>query len=325
MSLPDHQFEKPSSLKDSLALLATRSNVKLMGGGTDVVFNMRGRLFTPDTLISLRGIRELAFVRETEHGGLELGAATRLTDLVANDLIARRFPALSESFRAVASRHVRNMATLGGNMCLETRCWYTNQSEQWREAHTPCFKTGGDVCHVIQSSRQCVALNNADTPPMLIALGAQAVVSSPVGERTIALRNFYQTDGIKHTVLEPNEILTKVIIPPPERRAVFMKVTPRKGIDFAYGAVAATASGTGSTAIDPLIVLGSLSTAPIILQKPAEIVARDGLGDEAIAAAVAATRAELGALNNLFTPSSYKRDLANTLVERVCIKLREMA
>ena len=321
MSLPEHQFVKPGTLAESLTALADAEDAKVMAGGTDVIFNMRGRLFTPKTVISIKDLAELRECDDMPDGGIRIGAACRLTDLVEHPGLGRRYPALRDGIRAVASRHVRNMATIGGNICLETRCWYTNQSAQWREARVPCFKTGGDICHVIKSSPICVALNNADTPPILIALGASLVVAGARSERRIDLDAFYRLDGIANTALAPGEIVIAVVVPPPPARSVFIKEAPRKGIDFSYGAIAASTGATGAG--DARIVLGSFGTVPVVLRRPAEIVRRNGLSDETIEAAVAATREELGALNNLYTPAAYKRDLANALVRRALRRLRE--
>ena len=185
MLLPNHQFSKPASLAESLQLLSEAPEAtKLLAGGTDVVFNMRGRLFQPDVLLSLRDLPELQKVEEVADGGLSLGAACRLTDLEKHPLV-QAYPGLVAGLRAVASRHVRNMATLGGNLNLDTRCWYTNQTAEWRAAKGPCLKTGVPVCHAIKSSDICVALNASDVAPALIALDASVVLVSVRGERTV--------------------------------------------------------------------------------------------------------------------------------------------
>jgi 4-hydroxybenzoyl-CoA reductase subunit beta len=315
--LPQHHFVKPATLRDGLMAFG-RAGALLMGGGTDVVFNMQNRLLTPEVLISLRDVAELKAITAQPGGGMRLGGACRLTDLIAYRPLAERYPALRDAIRAVASRHVRNMATLAGNLCLDTRCWYTNQSADWRKAKQPCFKTGGTVCHVIQSSDICVALNNADIPPALIALDASVTLTSPAGARDVPMDSFYRPDGIAHTVRLADEILTAVTVPAPRGRAVFLKETPRKGIDFSYGAICAWIDDR-----DLRLVLGSLSTMPIKLRAAAEIVHAEGLNPKSIERAVTATRDALGALTNLYTPASYKRDIAEVLVRRSLTALLE--
>ncbi len=316
MHLPDHEFIKPSSLDEGLAVLSTRAGAtKLSAGGTDVVFNMRGRLFEPDVVLSLRNLPELQVCHELPDGRLYLGAAARLTDLEMLPEM-QAYPALRKAFRSVASRHIRNMATLGGNLCLDTRCWYTNQTAEWRAAKGACLKTGVSVCHAIKTSPVCVALNAADTAPPLIALDAQVILRSVDGEREMPLADFYTSDGINHTRRRANEILTAVIIPPCEDRMVFIKETARKGNDFSYGVIAARRENWR-------LVLGCLTIRPVVLKKPSEILAQDGLTTQAIAAAVAAVRPELGTLTNLYTPAAYKSGLARMLVEDALLKLRE--
>jgi len=144
---PDHEFRKPASLSEGLAALrSSDGEIKLIGGGTDVVFNIRGRLFQPDVLLSLKDLPELQFVEELDGGALRLGAGCRLSYLERHPAVGK-YPGLVAGIRAVASRHVRNMATLGGNLCLDTRCWYTNQTAEWRAAKGPCLKTGEPICH----------------------------------------------------------------------------------------------------------------------------------------------------------------------------------
>jgi 4-hydroxybenzoyl-CoA reductase subunit beta len=325
MLLPEHDFVKPPTLADGLrALAAAPATTRILAGGTDVIFNMRGRLFAPAVLLSIRDLPELKGVSELPDGSLRIGAASRLTDLEAEPVIQARHPALVEAFRAVASRHVRNMATLGGNLCLDTRCWYTNQTQEWRTAKGPCLKTGSLDCHVIRTATTCVALNNADTPPALIALDARVTLARSTGERTIQLVDFYRPDGVSHTVREADEILTAVIVPPTTDRFVFLKDAARQGIDFSYGTVAARADGAGEKLTRIRIVIGSVSSAPIVLRHAGAILEQRGLGDAAIGEAADAIRDELGALNNLYTPAAYKRELAKALVQRAMQRLREM-
>jgi 4-hydroxybenzoyl-CoA reductase subunit beta len=322
MLLPDHDFVKPATLAEGLDLLATRPGVRPIGGGTDVIFNMRGRLFTPATVVSLRSLPELQGVTASADGTLTIGAGTRLTDLVADPVVAR-YPALVAACRAVASRHVRNLATLGGNLCLDTRCWFTNQTKEWRDARGPCLKTGSPGCHAIRGSEKCVALNNADTPPLLIAMDAVVTLASTRGERQVPLRDFYRDDGIEHTVRAADELVTRVTIPPTRDRLVFRKETARQGMDFAYGTIALRADGAGEQLSRLSIVLGSLTTAPRVLTDIAAGLVATGLTDAGITAASAGLRAALGPLTNLYSPAAYKRELARALLTTGLRALRE--
>lgn len=331
MLLPPHSYHKPATLEETLSKLgeiASATNdpekVRVVAGGTDVIFNMRLRFFEPDNVISIRSIPELQQFEELSDGSLRLGAACRLIDLADNPVIQERYPALKQAIDAVASVHIRNIGTLGGNICLETRCWFTNNSEDWRKGREGCFKTDCEQCHVIPSSELCHAINNADSPLALIALNAVLTIQSSGSSRELPIADFYNPDGMHHMALEPGEIVTHVTIPPCEDRSVFMKFTPRKGMDFSLGAVAVRASGAGEQAGHVSIVIGSVSSSPIILDGPAKIIQEEGLGDAAIDKAVASIREGLGELTNLYGKATYKKQIAKTLVRRALVAIREM-
>jgi 4-hydroxybenzoyl-CoA reductase subunit beta len=332
MLLPQHSYHKPASLDEALQKLgefsAADSNpekLRVVAGGTDVIFNMRLRLFEPDNVVSIRGIKELQLLEELPDGGLRMGAGCRLIDLADNPFIQEHYPALKQAIDAVASVHIRNIGTLGGNICLETRCWFTNNSEDWRQGREGCFKTDCEQCHVIPSSQLCHAINNADSPLALMVLNAVLTIQSVNGTREVPIAEFYNPDGMHHMALEPGEIVTHVTVPPCKDRSVFMKFTPRKGMDFSIGAVAVRAAGSGEQVENVSIVIGSVSSSPIFLKQAAGIIAARGLGDVAIAAAVESIREDLGELTNLYGKATYKKQIAKTLVKRALIAIREQA
>jgi 4-hydroxybenzoyl-CoA reductase subunit beta len=334
MLLPQHSYHKPESLSECLALLADLDSgrsateerlakVQVVAGGTDVIFNMRLGLFRPENVVSIRGLPELQLIEERNDGSIRIGAGCRLVDLADNDILVRRLPVLKQAIDAVASAHIRNIGTLGGNICLETRCWYTNNSADWRAGRDGCFKTDCEHCHVIPSSQICHAINNADTPLALIVLDAVLTIQSAAGTREIRVADFYRRDGIAHMDLRPGEMLTHITIPPCEDRAEFLKFTPRRGMDFSLGAVAARCDGAGDQTSHVRLVVGSVSSAPIILDQPCRILEKRGLGDEAIETAVQSIRNEMGELSNLYARATYKKQLAKVLVRRVLVALRE--
>lgn len=334
MLLPQHTYHRPATLTDCLQQLAQLdagrsdgadrlSRVQVVAGGTDVIFNMRLRLFRPEHVVSIRRLQELQQVEELPDGSLRIGAACRLIDLADNPLIQARFPALKSAIDAVASVHVRNIGTLGGNICLETRCWYTNNSEEWRKGRDGCFKTDCQQCHVIPSSHQCHAINNADTPLSLIVLDAKLTIQSAGATREVRIADFYRPDGIEHMDLRAGELLTHITIPPCTDRTIFIKFTPRRGMDFSLGAVAARCSGSRLQADTVKIVIGSVSAAPIILDEPCRIIERKGLSDDAIESAVTHIRDAMGEVTNLYARATYKKQIARTLVKRALVALRD--
>jgi 4-hydroxybenzoyl-CoA reductase subunit beta len=326
MQLPQFEYLKPATLSEGLAMLAEhRADVKILSGGSDLLINMKFGLDTPRYLVSFNGLEELAAIKERPDGGLRIGAACTLTDLVRDPTIGTQFPALRDAVHSVGSRHIRNVGTLGGNLCLDTRCWYTNQSENWRATRDGCFKTDQELCHVIKTSTRCHALNTSDTAPMLMALDATVELSSAAGTREVPLLEFYREDGVHHTVREPEELLTAVLVPRFDGRAVFSKLAQREGLDFAAGTLAVAVTGTNEAPRSVRLVMGSIAAAPKVLAGCEAILLEQGLNDASIDAAASAARDALGKVTNLFTPSGYKRRLIKNFVREALAELRDQA
>jgi 4-hydroxybenzoyl-CoA reductase subunit beta len=255
-------------------------------------------------------------------GTLRIGAGERLTDLATHPLILARHPGLAQAIRAVGSQHVRNMATLGGNLCLPTRCWYTNQSENWRAAQQPCWKTEGKVCHVIKTAPNCRAIHSADSVPALIALDARVVLRNNERERDLPLADFYRDDGIDNNALLPGELITAVLVPSARARSVFVKAAARTGLDYGYATLAAALTGSNRAPKALRLVAGSVGTMPLVLHKSAQLILAQGLTEAGIEAAADAAREDLGEVSNLFTPPGYKKRLVRGLVRRALNELR---
>lgn len=324
MQLPRFEYFRPKDLAEGLAALAEHGDAaKIMSGGSDVLINMKVRLDTPRVLISLNGLPELQTVEELPDGSLRLGGGCKLTDLITNPLVAAHCPALRDALYGVGSRHIRNVATLGGNLCLETRCWYTNQSEHWRDKREGCFKTGPDVCHVIKTATRCHAINSSDSAPLLIAIGASVTLASHTGEREVPLIDFYRDDGVDHTVLKPGEILIAVTVPRFDGRAIFAKLSQRVGLDFAAGSFAAAISGSNEKPGSVRLIMNSMGAAPKVLIASEQILQKSGLTDEGIEEAALAARGTMGEITNIFTPSGYKRRLVKALIRDALGELRE--
>lgn len=320
MQLPRFEYLRPDNLAEGLAILAERgADAKVLSGGSDLLINMKFRLDTPRFLVSFNGVPELQAIEELPDGGLRIGAGCKLTDLLQHETVTGNYPALADAIRAVGSQHVRNMGTLGGNLCLPTRCWYTNQSEQWRESRQPCFKTDGELCHVIKSSARCHSLNSSDTAPALIALGASVTLASRDGTRELPVADLYFDDGVDYMTMRPGEILTEIHLPPPTGVSAFIKVAQRNGLDYAAGTIAGWFDGAAAR-----LVLGSIGSHPVSLPKAADLVVAGGLGTKTIDAAADAARADLGEVSNLFSPPGYKRRLARSLVRRVLEQLADL-
>ncbi len=328
MRLPRFEYRKPSGLEECLDILQEHgSRAGILAGGTDLLINMKYRVLNPELVIGIKGLPELGHIVPDEKGYCSIGAGVTLSEIVSHRQIAAEFPSLHKAVQSVASKHIRNMGTLGGNVCLDTRCWYYNKSKWWRDARDVCHKMGGRECHAIKGSPRCHAINSSDTAPVLIALGARARIIRKGQERVVPFKDFFQDNGACPTVLTPGEMLAAILIP---REAItahtnFAKTAMRRGIDYSMGSIAAFLSYNARGAADLRLVLNCISSAPISLKKTVQVITDAGFTDAAIEMAALTARSELGALTNVFTSAGYKRHLAEVLVKRALAELKDLS
>src|SRR2546423_14019527 len=231
MTLPDLTVLRPASVAEAVEALRANPGARVLAGGTDIVPNLKYGMYDTQHLVALRGLsRELRYVH-SEDGLVKLGALCTIDQLARE---ASMLPALAEACAQIAGPQLRRMGTLGGNLCLDTRCVYVNQTYFWRSALGFCLKKDGTLCHVVAGGQRCVAAASNDTAPVLLALDASVRTVSPRGGRVIPLREFYLADGIHNTVIEPDELLTEVRVPAAasQRRQAFAKLRTRAAIDF---------------------------------------------------------------------------------------------
>ena len=240
LRLPQFGVVAPETIDEVVAALQA-PGARLVAGGTDIVPNLKHRLDRPPTLVSLSRVAGLRTVeRDDTNGVMRIGAGMTLTAVSEHDEVRTLFPSLAEAAGSVASPLIRNMGTLGGNVNLDTRCRYVNQTEFWRSAIGGCLKSEGDVCHVVPGGRNCVAAMSSDTVPVLIGLDATAVLVGPAGRREVPLADYFHADGTRHTVRADDEVTTEIIVPLPRAplRCAYRKWTVRKSIDFPLVSVA---------------------------------------------------------------------------------------
>jgi len=264
LTMPVYEWVRPASVDDVLRELAGHpGECLLVAGGTDAVPNLKHRLHEPRRVVHLSGVRELRHVRETAEG-LELGALVTLSELAEHAGVRRDFPAVARAAGLVASPQIRNMGTLGGNLCLDTRCTYYNQTYFWREALGFCLKKDGLLCHVVPQGKRCVAAHSSDVSPVLIALGARLEIAGPGGRRTIDVEAFFVGDGVHNNVLNPDEMVTRVVVPAAAKglRTAYQKLRPRGAIDFPMLSVAVAARGTAAAVESLRVVVSALGARP---------------------------------------------------------------
>jgi len=242
LRLPEFNYIQPRSLKQATKALADLgADAMLVAGGTDVYPKMKRGQFTPRHLISLRGLRELKGIRDSKEG-LWIGAGESLTTVSNHRLIAKHFPALAHAAESVSTPQLRNMGTIGGNVFVDTRCNYYDQTFFWRQAVGFCMKKDGQICLVAPGSSKCLAIASSDTSPVLVSLGAEAVLVSRQGERRVKLGELYRDDGIDYSTKAKDEVLKGLLIPKEAlgRRNVYLKLRRRGSFDFPILGVAAT-------------------------------------------------------------------------------------
>jgi 4-hydroxybenzoyl-CoA reductase subunit beta len=260
------KYRAPRSLTEASAILSGEGgNALLLAGGTDLVPNMKRRQQTPGVVVSLRRIAELR-TSSPDGRGIRLGATLTLADLVAEPSIRSEHPALFRAAVQVATAHLRNRGTLGGNLCLDTRCNYYDQNYEWRKAIDFCMKKDGAICWVAPGSPRCWAASSTDTAPALMALGGEVTLVSSRGERSIPVGALYRDDGIEYLDRRPDEILTAVRIPAPLPgcRSTYWKLRRRGSFDFPVLSVAAWVRlGRHGVVEEARLVLGSVSSRPL--------------------------------------------------------------
>jgi len=283
MRLPWFGFRSPATIDEAAKIMAGEGpQAMLIAGGTDLLPNMKRRHQTPSTLVSLARIEALKKI--TNGSGATLGAGLTLNEIVANPMVREKYAGLYQAAAQVATVHLRNMGTLGGNLCLDTRCNYYNQNYEWRKAIDFCLKKDGGICWVATASKRCVATSSTDCAPALIALGASVRLVSAQGERDVALPDLYRNDGIDYLARRPDEILTEVRLPPAEGwRSSYWKLRRRGAFDFpVLGVAAAVKAARDGTVEEARIALGAVSSRPL-LARAGELLVGRTLSDTAIA------------------------------------------
>jgi len=264
MRLPSFTYLAPVSAADAVKLMADHGrDAMLVAGGTDLYPNMKRRQFEPKVLVGLRRIKELAGIGGTAATGITIGSGTTLTATSLHPEIARHYPALATAAGLVSTPQLRNMGTLGGNVCVDTRCNYYNQSYQWRKAVNFCMKKDGEICLVAPGSPRCWAVSSSDTAPVLWSLGATVRLLGPTGQRVVPISALYRDDGIEYLAKRPDELLTDIMLPPADGlRSAYLKLRRRGSFDFPVLGVAVALRMDGEVVREARIVLGAVASLP---------------------------------------------------------------
>jgi 4-hydroxybenzoyl-CoA reductase subunit beta len=323
LSLPGFQLLRPKTLADAVGMLSNDGDQgKVIAGGTDLLPSMKQKLFTPPYVLDLRGIGELRGIQAMDDGGVAVGALTTLGAIEHSPLIQRAFPVLSEATKTVASPVLRNMGTLGGNVCLDTRCLWYNQSLLWRKSCGFCLKKDGDLCHVAPGGKTCWAAFSGDTPPALLCLGAEIEIAGAGGIRRVALAEFYVNDGIVRLRLSPNEIVTRVFLPAAANgwRGSYQKLRVRGSIDYPLAGVAVALKLRHGRVEDARMAITAVNPAPQLVKDADAHLIGAKVGEELtekIGELAARTAKPL--TTSALTPE-YRREMVKVLAKRAFLQ-----
>ncbi|OGL39344.1 MAG: hypothetical protein A3C43_00270 [Candidatus Schekmanbacteria bacterium RIFCSPHIGHO2_02_FULL_38_11] len=319
--LPKFDYHCPETVREACSVLKEhKGNAKILAGGTDLLVAMKQRAKKPAHLVSLRKIKELKGFEYLSGKGLKIGPMSTLQSVAKADIIIKKYPILSLAADSVASQQIRNTGTIGGNICLDSRCWYYNQTQLWRDAKPLCFKTKGSVCHVIKGSNRCNAVFSSDTATALMALNAKVKILNSEGtSKTIPLDEFYSKTGEPVNILKEDEILTEILIPEDSQdgKSSFSRLAFRDGIEYpiANTAIKITLENN-KVCRDARIVTGAVTSFPIRTTEAENMLKGKKISADLINEVAKAASKEIKVIPYLWASPSYKRKMAETLVKR---------
>lgn len=310
-------LRSPKSASEVVALLAANPLSRVIAGGTDLMPNLRRGIGAPDMLLDLSGIEELKQLRRDGQAWL-IGAGVTLQSLASDSQILAELPVLAQAAAAVAGPSHRGVATLGGNLCLDTRCVFYNQSEWWRQSNNYCLKYRGDVCHVAPQGARCHAAWSGDLAPALIALDASIELLGSGGPRSLPLADFYQDDGAKPLQLLPGELVTGVRIPAQAQgmRCAYRKARVRAAVDFPLAGVAMRLLMSEGVLTELRVALTGTNSQPILIEG-SDALCNKAVAAESLAALGKLVQKQVSPMRSTVTASNYRRQVASVLAQRL--------
>jgi 4-hydroxybenzoyl-CoA reductase subunit beta len=322
MRLPYFQYHAPRTVREAADLLAA-SPVKtmLIAGGTDLLPNMKRRQQVPTTLIGLRQIGELKTIQNGE--GLTIGSGVTLADLVRDPRVHDGYRGLWQAAAQIATPQLRNMGTIGGNLCLDTRCNYYDQNFEWRKGINFCLKKDGDICWVAPGSSKCWAVQSSDLVPVMVAIGAKLRFASTLGERVVDAAGLYNDDGIEYLRKRPDELLVSIELPPTNGwRASYQKLRRRGAFDFPVLGVAACIHYDQDQVSNAKVVLGGIAPSPVEITEANTALVGKPLSEDQIQAAAEAAYIKARPLDNTDFVYQWRKQMARQYTLRA---LRDVA
>ena len=321
--LPDFEVKHPATIDEAI-VFGNHPSAVFMAGGTDLIPNLRRGVGEPQSIVNLSGIAELTSITETDKG-LRIGGCVTLHQLLSDPRINSDYKVIAQAALTIAGSTHRFSATVGGNLCLDTRCQYYNQSEWWRNAKDYCLKYKGDICHVAPKGNICRAAFSGDLAPAMLLHHAQVELISIEGSRTIDLADLYQEDGANSLLLHPGELLASVTINKLSGyKTVYRKMRVRGGVDFPLVGVAMATLGSASHIDDIRIAYTGTNSQPIRLEGT-EVLVGKPLNEAALKTLRKLLYAQIMPLRSTFTSSAYRRKVAVNITYRLAKDLLEVS
>lgn len=326
--LPEFTLLQPGSIDEAIAMYAdrdaTREAIRYVAGGTDLLVNMRRGIGDPETLISLNGVADLTAVTENSDGSATLGAGVTLAALIEHSTIMDRYPAVAHAAREIAGPGHRESGTVGGNLCLDTRCVFYNQSLWWRQSNDYCLKYKGDICHVAPKGDFCHAAFSGDLAPVFLVLGVEIEIVGPEGTRRIPLLELYTGDGMDHLTLKPGELLTAVHLPAEPLPALYEKHRVRGAIDFPLAGVAVALSGENGKVETLTIAVTGTNTNPFLVED-LDGFAGSSLDEDDQTRLAEIVQKQVSPMKTTLVQPYGRRRIAGAMARRLAVRLLETA
>lgn len=325
MSLPQFKLLRPKSIDQAVEYLGKYPSLRVLAGGTDLIPSMRQKLFEPEYVLDIRHIAGLQGIRNQPDNSVEIGALTPLSVIEQSKFLKQNYPVLTEAAATVASPVIRNMGTIGGNICLDTRCLWYNQSLTWRKACGFCIKKDGDLCHVAPGGTKCWAAFSGDTPPALLCLNAEIEIIGPSGERRMPLADFYTGLGDDYRKLQSNEIVSRVFLPASSSgySGVYRKLRIRGSIDYPLAGVAIAIKRSNGQIEDAMVALTAVNPAPVMVKGATQLLTGKKMNEE-LAEAIGdlAARTAKPLTTSALTPE-YRREMIRVFAKRALLAATE--
>lgn len=322
MRLPKFGYQEPKTLKEAAIAFAsdTKGSV-LLAGGTDLLVNMKHRVIQPKQVINLKTIPKLAYILNGK-GGLRIGALTRLHEIASSRAIQERFPILCQAAREVGAFAHQCMGTLGGNLCQGNRCRFYNRSAFWRGVKSPCYKAGGELCHVVRTPKQCHSTYCGDMAPVLIALDAQVKVVGLHGERAFPLHKLYNQGGKKPLSLRKGEILKEILVPHSFGKSLYLKWRLREALEFPIVSLALHIEKDAKGQIQRArIIFSAVGSGPVETFEAEKMLKNSSLDDLTIEKISNQAVKEISPMRTSIYSPAYKRRMSGILLRQALEKM----